>query len=171
MSTEPPEDPPPYSEKMGTASFSKTSLVDNRPQPVYFHGGIGGAGNYRKIIRDENTALASKPQTRQPKGRHLPRSLKGLFSSGIGGAGNMHTRVEEAPLTAEEEMKRARIRESHIAQRRHIGIGGMGNRKGMRRQDSPGNLTTSTTTSSSSSHIGAAEVLKNKLLKLVKRSG
>ena len=133
---------------------------------MYFHGGIGGAGNYRKVVRDDTTDFTPKPRTRQPNRSHLPGSLTGLFSSGIGGAGNMHTRAEEAALTVEEEMKRARIRESHFAKRWFVGIGGMGNRRCIRRQNPSGNLTS---TSSNCSHIGAAEVLKNKLLN--KRSG
>lgn len=171
MPTESPEEPPAYLEKMHTTSSSETSetsLVGDRPKTMYFHGGIGGVGNYRKVIRDDTTDPTPKPRTRQPHRSHLPRSLTGLFSSGIGGAGNMHTRAEEAALTAEEEMKRARIRESHFAKRWFVGIGGMGNRRSMRHQNSPGNLTSSTA-SSSYSDIGAAEVLKQKLLG--KRSG
>ena len=167
MPAESPEKSPPYLEEMHTTSSSETSLVD-RPKTMYFHGGIGGAGNYRKVIRDRTSDSTPVLSTREPNRSHLPRSLTRLFSSGIGGAGNMHTPTEEAALTAEEETKRARIRESHFAQRWFVGIGGMGNRRGMRRHNMPGNLT-SMSTSSSHSHIGAAEALKQKLLG--KRSG
>ena len=163
MSPKPCEGSSPCLEKMHTTSSSETSLVDDRPKTMYFHGGIGGAGNYRKVVRDDTTVPTPKPRARQPNRSHLPRSLTGLFSSGIGGAGNMHTRAQEAALTAEEEIKRARIRESHLAKRWFVGIGGMGNRRSIHRQNSPGNTMT-TSTSSTCSHIGAAELLKKKLL-------
>ena len=76
----------------------------------------------------------------------------------------MHTRAEEPALTAEEEMERARIRESHFKRRWFVGVGGMGNRKGLRRQHSPGTDTTNTTSSSSFSEVGVAEALRTKLL-------
>ncbi|KAL8795978.1 MAG: hypothetical protein Q9195_001554 [Heterodermia aff. obscurata] len=160
MPIESAEDPPPYLEQMHATSSSVTSLVLDRPKTMYFHGGIGGAGNYRKIVRDDITDSVPKTSTRQPTRQpnrsHLPKSLKKLFSSGIGGAGNMHTRAEEAALSAEEEAKRAKIREAHLAQRWFVGIGGMGNRRGMGHQNSLHTLT-STSTGSSLSHIGAAE--------------
>lgn len=78
----------------------------------------------------------------------------------------MHRRTEEATLTHEEETARARIRESHIAKRWFVGIGGAGNFRGNRRQHSPSSDLTNTSSSSgySTTSIGAAEVLRRKLL-------
>ena len=78
----------------------------------------------------------------------------------------MHTRAEEPALTPEEEMARARIRQSYGPKRWFVGIGGMGNLKG-RRQPSPSSLTNTTTDSDSDNRpppIGAAEALRRKLL-------
>ena len=160
-----------------TTSSSETSLVDNRPKTTFFHGGIGGAGNYRKIISENNLESSSNlrpsesmvsPHARQARRSHLPRSLKHRFSSGIGGAGNMHSRAEEAALSPEEQIVQARIRQSHFPRRYFVGVGGMGNRRGALRQDT--DLARSSTTTSGQSHLGAAEALKRKLLGLGNRS-
>ena len=165
---ESPEEPPPYLEKMQTTSTSETSLVDDRPKKAYSHGGIGGAGNYRKVVSDEINDLTPKSSTRQSNRSRLAQLFTDLFSGGIGGAGNMHTRAEEAKLTDQEIIKRARIRESQFPKRWFVGIGGMGNRRSMDPQNSPG-AGMSATTNSSITDIGVAEALKKKLLG--KRSG
>lgn len=168
---------PPKIMLTNTTSSSETSLVNNRPKTTFFHGGIGGVGNYRRIISENKLELTSNlrtsepmvsPHARQARRSHLPRSLKHRFSSGIGGVGNMHTRAEEAALSPEEQMVQARIRQSHLPRRYFVGIGGMGNRRGPQRQDS--DFASSTTSTSGQSHLGAAEALKRKLLGLGDRS-
>ena len=122
----------------------------------------------QKVIKDDPALPTFKPRTRQPRTSHLPRSLTGFFTSGVGGAGNMHTRAEEASLTPEEEVARARIRQSHFAKRWFVGIGGMGNMRSSRRQQSPSSdysdFIKTAEQANRPAHIGAAEALKRKLL-------
>ena len=130
--------------------------------------GKSDADNYislQKVVRDDTVESNFNPRTRHPRRSH-PRSLTGLFSSGIGGAGNMHSRREGASLTQEEESARARIRQSHFAKRWFVGIGGAGNFRGNQHRHSPGSDFTNTTSSSgySTTSIGVAEVLRRKLL-------
>lgn len=77
----------------------------------------------------------------------------------------MHTRAEEAALSAEEELMRAKILEEHFAKRWFVGIGGKGNRRDLRPEHSPkSHLSNTITSSHQTSHLGAAEALKRKLL-------
>ena len=126
----------------------------------------------QKVIRDDTAEPTLHPRT-EPRRSYLPKSLTGLFSSGVGGAGNMHSQAEEASLTQDEELTRARIRESHFAKRWFVGIGGAGNLRGSRRQHSPSSDVTNTTSSSDYSgkptDIGTAEVLRRKLLSVRSR--
>lgn len=167
MSAAEPEPDPSHKADMDTNSSSTSSLVqgrESRPKTVYFHGGIGGAGNYRKVTKVNELDVIVPDTPRRPIRRsHLAR----FFSSGIGGAGNMHTRGEVAALTDEEELARVRARNSHGPMRWFVGIGGMGNKRS-RRQDSHDSDLTRTTSSSQYSTqalpYGAAEVMRRKLL-------
>ena len=60
-----------------------------RPHTVYFHGGIGGAGNYRKVIRENNRAPRAYAENAEPLRRASPtRFLSSLFGSQRGGKGH-----------------------------------------------------------------------------------
>ncbi|KAL8824218.1 MAG: hypothetical protein Q9191_005211 [Dirinaria sp. TL-2023a] len=170
MSSE-PESKNSFNEDMHTNSSSTSSLVqgsENRSKQVYFHGGIGGAGNYRKVSKVNDLDIAIPHSSRRSVHRsHLSR----FFSSGIGGAGNMHTRAQEAALTQEEELARAKVRTSHGPMRWFVGIGGVGNKR-TRRQDGLDNDNTrnprNTNTSEFSTQAlpyGAAEIMRRKLLR------
>ena len=71
----------PCSSTSSAASFQKPppptqSPSRTRPRTVYFHTGLGGAGNYRKAIREDNILRATVP------GQHRsPRFLASLFGS------------------------------------------------------------------------------------------
>ena len=71
----------PSSSTSSAASFQKPSPPTQppsrtRPRTVYFHTGLGGAGNYRKAIREDNILRATVP------GQHRsPRFLASLFGS------------------------------------------------------------------------------------------
>ena len=140
---------------------SMSSLVEGRPATMYFHTGIGGRGNYHKTAApDGSDGMAGPPRIRRDYDRsYLPRSLHSLFSSGIGGAGNVHPINDAATLTADEELARSRTRDSRLPLRWFVGIGGMGNRT-RRRYGSPNSSLTSSTGSSEYSGrplpIGAA---------------
>ena len=113
-----------------TRTSSKSSLIaGDRNATVYFHQGIGGAGNYRKVepLKPSNSSTRSN-YSRQ----HHPqivRTMREFFSSGIGGAGNVHACSEAAILSSSEELARARARESNIPQSWYYGIGGIGNHR------------------------------------------
>jgi len=152
-----------------TTTSSTSSLMTDlsKRNTVYFHGGIGGAGNYRKIPRlEDSEPTTSTPRPRQPRRLHLPRWHQNIFSSGIGGAGNMHTRGEEAALTEAEEEAKARARDIQPPRLRwFVGIGGVGNRR-TRRQESPSSGYSGTTGGAYSAEAlpyGAADIMRRKM--------
>ena len=153
--------------EMHDSSSSTSSLVAGRPKTVLFHGGIGGAGNYRTVARIEEPDSTPTPHPRLTRRSHFSRPFGVLFSSGIGGAGNMHTRGEEAALTEIEGEARARARDTHAPKRWFVGIGGIGNKR-TRRQQSPcsdvSETTGSTQYSTEALPYGAAEIMRRKLL-------
>ncbi|KAL9129865.1 MAG: hypothetical protein Q9217_001820 [Psora testacea] len=61
----------------------------HRPNTVYFHGGIGGAGNYRKVIRENNRAPRAYAENAEPVGRRPSSTsfLSSLFGSQRGRRG------------------------------------------------------------------------------------
>jgi len=130
---------------------------------VYFHGGIGGAGNYRKIPRLSDPD--PDPTTSTPRSRPPRRWHQHIFSSGIGGAGNMHTRGEEAALTEAEEEARVRARDvQHPRLRWFVGIGGLGNRR-TRRMEAPRSGFEGSTGGYSAEALpyGAADIMRRKI--------
>jgi len=77
------------------------------------HSGRGGAGN----IRSSALTTTSRPvKVIRPSGR---------FYTGIGGAGNIHSASERKPVSFDEDIERARARETLSVS--HCGIGGAGN--------------------------------------------
>ena len=70
-------------------------------------------------------------------------------------------------MTEEEEMARARARNTHHPMRWFVGIGGIGNRR-MRRQQSPSSdfsgITANTEYSTQALPYGAADIMRRKML-------
>lgn len=106
---------------MHTPYNTNPTRTSGRPaSTVYFHTGIGGAGNYHK-----QTVVTAPPPagSRQLQKHHsgLPRSFRAFFSTSIGGAGNIHPIIATA---AEDEYIRSRTRESRFPARWFTGIVG-----------------------------------------------
>lgn len=88
--------------------------------PVY-HGGRGGAGNYRKVSPAEIARAA-------PSAAPVVSSTSSkLFFGGRGGAGNVHPSTERAMFSFDEELERDRLIHEHSAPVYSIGRGGKGN--------------------------------------------
>lgn len=151
-----------------TRTSSKSSLIaGDRNATTYFHQGIGGAGNYRKVepLKPSNSSTRSN-YSRQHR-PHIARSMREFFSSGIGGAGNVHARSEAAILSTSEELARARARESNVPRSWYYGIGGIGNYRKREVSVSPGSSLSSGTEARYSDQalpFGAAHVLKTKMV-------
>lgn len=91
---------------------------------VYY--GRGGAGNITRVNPKDvtNGATASGPASRV---KLTPPPSSALFTSGRGGAGNVHREKERAMFSFDEELaQQERLRE-HAAPIYHIGRGGAGN--------------------------------------------
>ncbi|KAL8744651.1 MAG: hypothetical protein Q9190_003134, partial [Brigantiaea leucoxantha] len=186
--TPPPEEKQP-SMHTSTSSTSTSSLVRGRPKTVYFHGGIGGAGNYRKVIRTDDENQGPHPRT-EPRRSPLPRAFHSLFnSSGSGngngngngsgnnggnggGASSVPPSYGRPALTVEEELEHSKARSTPSPSRGFFGIGGLGNRR-TRRQQSPGSDMTIGTNADSgyasqysgqAVDLGAAELMRRKML-------
>jgi len=98
------------------------------PHPTvrkYAHTGRGGAGNTVKAGKTTNGSTAHGPASLLETG--LPPSAK--FSSGRGGAGNIHKNSERALFSFDEELERQITRERMIKEGGvyHVGRGGAGN--------------------------------------------
>ncbi|KAI9684426.1 MAG: hypothetical protein M1829_002236 [Trizodia sp. TS-e1964] len=91
-------------------------MTSSLTQPAHLHTGRGGVGN--SFTPRPNTTVVSR----------APASLsRSPFSSGIGGAGNIHNASERAMFSFDEEMAREAAIEAHAAPVYHIGRGGAGN--------------------------------------------
>jgi len=91
----------------------------------YIHSGRGGAGNTFKTPKTTNGATARGPAS--VLGHELPTAPK--FSSGRGGAGNIHDSSERAIFSFDEELERQNTREQMEKGGAvwHVGRGGAGN--------------------------------------------
>ncbi|KAI4130043.1 MAG: hypothetical protein LQ347_003523 [Umbilicaria vellea] len=151
-----------------TRSSSKSSLIaGDRNAAVYFHQGIGGAGNYRKVEPLKASNSSTRSNYSRQKIPHVARSMREFFSSGIGGAGNVHARSEAAILSSSEELARARARQSNVPRSWYYGIGGVGNHRKRQISMSPGSSLSSGAESGYSDQalpFGAAHVLKTKMV-------
>ncbi|KAK7532679.1 hypothetical protein IWX49DRAFT_50759 [Phyllosticta citricarpa] len=143
-----------------SSSSSRSSLLPPTPtKPTYVRLGIGGAGNIHKassLPPYSPTSLSPTPSHHScpsnagsspssaagprssyqstiapllPPGR--PQQQKTHFTSGIGGAGNIHSYTERSALDAAEEVARARAVALRVNGGNggpwHVGIGGAGN--------------------------------------------
>ena len=78
---------------------------------MYFHGSIGGAGNYRKVIRENNRAPRAYAENAEPVRRSSPtRFLSSLFGSqksksgGNGPGGQTDERASSSEEIVREEV-------------------------------------------------------------------
>lgn len=84
------------------------------PHPTarnYIHSGRGGAGNHFKAPKTSNPRTATGPASYFQNG--LPETAS-KFSSGRGGAGNIHLTSEKQPFSFDDELNRQRTRESKM---------------------------------------------------------
>lgn len=106
---------------------SRYSVVEPHPTAnTFVHSGRGGAGNTFKAPKTTQGSTARGPASLLETG--LPRG-SGKFSSGRGGAGNIHPSSEKAIFSFDEELERQTTRERKIQDGAiyHVGRGGAGN--------------------------------------------
>ncbi|KAG8532036.1 uncharacterized protein KY384_003673 [Bacidia gigantensis] len=80
----------------------------SRPNTVYFHGSIGGAGNYRKVIRESNRAPRAYAENAEPVRRSSPtRFLSSIFGSqkGRGNGGGAVNAYDERASGSEDSVR------------------------------------------------------------------
>ncbi|KAL8848681.1 MAG: hypothetical protein Q9221_006291 [Calogaya cf. arnoldii] len=163
----------PNQEGMHTSntSTSTASLVRGRPKTAYFHGGIGGAGNYRKVIRNSNPNSAAPNPHTEHRQSPISRGISSLFGSN--GGGNPAPRQGRSPQPTEEDLARANVHNKVSPSRGFLGIGGLGNRNQQQRQQSPASDVSMATNADSgyvssstapTAHLGAAEIMRRKIL-------
>lgn len=109
----------------------------------YAHAGRGGAGNYFKAPKTSNGTTARGPASHFENG--LPKSTS-KFSSGRGGAGNIHSPSERAIFSFDEELQLQKTREEKLKDGAvyHIGRGGAGNWSSTRPESSRKDSSSST---------------------------
>ncbi|KAI4109526.1 MAG: hypothetical protein L6R37_000502 [Teloschistes peruensis] len=165
---------PPVSPKndgMHTSTNSTSSLVRGRPKTTYFHGGIGGAGNYRKVIQSASPNSANPHPRTEHRTSPITRGLSNLFGNSSSG-GNPNPGHEKSPVPTEEDLARANVRQKVSPSRGFLGIGGLGNRRSQRQPSPASDMTTATNADSGyvsnyeapTVHRGAAEALRMKIL-------
>jgi len=95
----------------------------------YMHTGRGGAGNSFKAPATSEGNTASGPASLFTQGLPKQSSSTAKFSSGRGGAGNIHLSSEKAPFSFDEELERqsTRARKEKDGALWHVGRGGAGN--------------------------------------------
>ncbi|KAI4127834.1 MAG: hypothetical protein LQ338_003015 [Usnochroma carphineum] len=170
----PPLDPP-EEDGMHTSTNSTSPLVRGRPKTTYFHGGIGGAGNYRKVIRPSNPNSVVPYAHTEHRASPISRGLSNLFggsSGGAGGGGNSHPGREQPQITNEEDLERANVHKKVSPSRGFLSIGGLGNKRQQRQPSPASDESTSTNADSGyvsqsnnpTTHLGAAEIMRRKML-------
>lgn len=107
--------------------FRLTEPHPSVPRTNYMPSGRGGAGNYRHVDATKITppSSATGPASLTPLSES--DTHKRPFTSGRGGAGNVHLPSERAIFSFDEELERQRIVDAKVAPVYHIGRGGMGN--------------------------------------------
>jgi len=106
---------------------SRYSVTEPHPTASKFiHAGRGGAGNTFKAPKTSSGATARGAASLFEHG--LPQG-NSKFSSGRGGAGNIHPSSEKAIFSFDEELERQTTRERKIKEGAvyHVGRGGAGN--------------------------------------------
>jgi len=106
---------------------SRFSITEPHPTANnYIHAGRGGAGNTFKAPKTSSGAIARGSASLFETG--LP-ATSSKFSSGRGGAGNIHLTSEKAIFSFDEELDRQSTRERKLQAGAvyHVGRGGAGN--------------------------------------------
>jgi hypothetical protein len=114
-------------EKSSAKMPSQYQVTEPHPHPgKYVHSGRGGAGNTFKAPKTSSGTSARGPASLLETG--LPKS-NSKFSSGRGGAGNIHEPSERAIFSFDEELERQSTRERRMKDGAvwHVGRGGAGN--------------------------------------------
>jgi hypothetical protein len=103
-------------------------VTEPHPHPgKYIHSGRGGAGNTFKAPKASNGGSAKGPASLFETS--LPERTTSKFSSGRGGAGNIHHKSERAIFSFDEELERQSTQEKRMKEGAvwHVGRGGAGN--------------------------------------------
>ncbi|KAI4235157.1 MAG: hypothetical protein L6R40_006557 [Gallowayella cf. fulva] len=158
---------------MPASTNSTSSLVRGRPKTTYFHGGIGGAGNYRKVIRGSNPNSAAPNPHTEHRESPISRGISSLFGNNGGGKAAPGSGMTAQPT--EDDLARANVHSKVSPSRGFLGIGGLGNRRQQQRQrqQSPSSDVSMATNADSgyvsssnapTTHLGAAEIMRRKIL-------
>lgn len=103
---------------------------------AYTYAGRGGAGNVFKTGKTSDASTARGPASIFGT---LPQSSSSKFSSGRGGAGNIHSNSERVVFSFDEELERQASRETKAKEMGavySVGRGGAGNYASARPQPS-----------------------------------
>ncbi|KAH8596460.1 hypothetical protein B0O99DRAFT_510560 [Bisporella sp. PMI_857] len=106
--------------------YRVTEPHPNVQQNMYTHSGRGGAGNTFKAPKTTHGPSAHGPASLF--GSYLPQTSS-KFSSGRGGAGNIHPSSEKATFSFDDELERQATRDKKLKEGAvyHVGRGGAGN--------------------------------------------
>lgn len=118
---------------------------------AYTYAGRGGAGNAFKTPKTSEALNAHGPA--HLFGGQIPQTSS-KFSSGRGGAGNIHNNSERAPFSFDEELERQATRETRAKELGtvySVGRGGAGNYASIRPQSSSSRKDSSSSTESTRS--------------------
>lgn len=106
---------------------SQYALVEPHPQPTtaYIHTARGGAGNVASASATTSGPNASGPASRHPS---LFNPRRSFYTSGRGGAGNLHSNSERTIFSFDEELERELRQTQDLAPVCYVGRGGAGNK-------------------------------------------
>ncbi|KAF7508413.1 hypothetical protein GJ744_009266 [Endocarpon pusillum] len=109
------------------SSSSIYKLVEPHPQATtpYIHTARGGAGNVASAKSTTDGSNATGPASRHPS---LSTPRRTVFTSGRGGAGNLHTQSDRAIFSFDEELEREMRQTQDLAPVCYVGRGGAGNK-------------------------------------------
>lgn len=113
--------------ELATSASSSYKVVEPHPRAptTYIHTSRGGAGNIVKADPITKGPDATGPASRHPTLRNPNRSV---FTSGRGGAGNLHSNSERAIFSFDEELEAQMRQMQDLAPVCYVGRGGAGNK-------------------------------------------
>lgn len=134
----------------------------------HVYTGRGGAGNSVSL---RNTATTSGQSAFGPASRIPLNPRRTSFTSGRGGAGNVHSSAERAIFSFDEELESQLRREKQIAPVFHVGRGGAGNMivEDDKRVSSGRKSSDARSTTSANSDSSAAEGAKERARRSLER--
>lgn len=140
------------------------NLVEPHPQATtpYIHSARGGAGNVANASSTTNGCNASGPASRHP---HLSTPRRSVFSSGRGGAGNLHSCSERTIFSFDEELEREMRQTENMAPVCYVGRGGSGNKAYLNASSRSGESSDSDSCRSTNSSLSGGDALNRKLKK------